>query len=77
MKYIHFYEATLTRALAGINHMLNDSLSAPGDPVMDCWTLVAQTVGGVCDGEILLLRLPSQPHDVAVVELGPDGPGYR
>lgn len=23
------------------------------------------------------LKLPSQPHDVAVGELRPDGPGYR
>lgn len=44
--------------------------------MVDFWTL-AQSAEGVWDDELPLLRLPSEPHDVAVGELGPDGPGYR
>lgn len=44
--------------------------------MVDCWTFIAPSAGGAFDGE-LLLRLPSQPHDMAVREQGPDGPGYR
>lgn len=51
--------------------------SAPGDFMVDCWTSTAQIAGGVFDGELLLLRLPSQAHNMAVRELGPDGPSYR
>lgn len=35
------------------------------------------SAGGVYDGAVLLLRLPTQSHDVAVGVLGPNGPGYR
>lgn len=45
--------------------------------MVDFWTPIAQSAGGVYDDELVLLRLPSQPHDMAVRELGPDGPGYR
>lgn len=45
--------------------------------MVGCWILIAQSPGGVFDGELLLLRLPSQPRDMAVRELGPDRPGYR
>lgn len=45
--------------------------------MVDCWISIAQISGGVFDGELLLLRLPFQAHDMAVSDLGPDGPGYR
>lgn len=80
-KSIRFIGTTLTGALAGIYHTVSvytiQCCSAPGDLVVDCWALIAQSAGGVFDGELLLLRLFPQPDDMAVRELGPDGPGYR
>lgn len=34
------------------------------------------TAVGEFDGELLLLRLPLQACNMAVIEPGPDGPGY-
>lgn len=36
-----------------------------------------QIGGGVCDGELAVLRLPTRARDMAVRAPGPDGPGYR
>lgn len=80
-KSIHFIGTNPTGVLAGIYHALSvytiQCCRAPGDLMVDCWALIAQSAGGVFDGELLLLRLLSQPHDMAVRGLGPDGPGYR
>ena len=46
--------------------------------MVDCGGgLIDHSARGVCDGELLPLRLPSPAHDVTVGELGPDGLGYR
>lgn len=36
--------------------------------MMDCRTVITSSVEGVFNGELLLLRLPSQAHDAAVRE---------
>lgn len=50
--------------------------SAPGDFTGNRWISAGHIAVGVFDGELLLLRLPLQAHNMAVSEPGPDGPGY-
>lgn len=40
------------------------------------FSFLDNTAVGEFDGELLLLKLPLQAHNMAVIEPGPDGPGY-